>query len=386
MAGGMLSGLRVLEVSSFVAAPLGGMTLAQLGAEVVRVDPPGGAADTGRWPLTGDGASIYWAGLNKGKRSVTVDQRTPEGARLLTRLAGWAGIVLTNAPRPRYDDLAAAVPGLIHVQITGHADGRPAVDYTVNAETGFPLVTGAPETSGPVNHVLPAWDIACGLYAAIAILAADRERARTGEGRRIRLPLSDVALATAGNLGFLGEAELNGVDRPRIGNHLYGSFARDFATKDGRVMLVTLTDRHFTDLVALTGAASQVADLARLTRADFTAEGDRYRHRESLAALFEPWFAVRTLAEATTALAATSVLWSPYRTFRELLDHDHPLLHEIDQPGLGRLHVPASPIDAGGDRGVRTAPLLGADTDTVLTELGLDAEAVAALRAAGALG
>lgn len=383
----MLSGLRVLEISSFVAAPLGGMTLAQLGAEVVRVDPPGGAADTGRWPLHENGTSIYWAGLNKGKRSVTVDQRVPEGRELLARLARWSGVVLTNAPRPRYEDLAAEVPGLIHVQITGHADGRPAVDYTVNAETGFPLVTGAAGAAEPVNHVLPAWDIACGLYAAVAVLAAERHRSRTGEGRRIRVPLSDVALATAGNLGFLGEAELNGVDRPRIGNHLYGSFARDFPVKDGRLMLVTLTNRHFTDLVALTGTADGVADLARLTRADFTVEGERYRHRESLAALFEPWFAARTLDEASEALAATSVLWSPYRTFREVLRQEHPLLHEVDQPGLGRLRVPASPIDAGGDdRGVRTAPVLGSDTEAVLAELGLGAKDVAGLRASGALG
>ncbi|GAA2731336.1 CoA transferase [Actinocorallia aurantiaca] len=382
----MLTGLRVLEVSSFVAAPLGGMTLAQLGAEVIRVDPPGGAADTGRWPLTGNGASIYWAGLNKAKRSVTIDQRTPEGRDLLTRLARRAGIVLTNAPRPRYDDLAAEIPSLIHVHITGHADGRPAVDYTVNAETGFPQITGPQGATAPVNHVLPAWDIACGLYAAIAILAAERHRSRTGEGSRVRVPLSDVALATAGNLGFLGEAELNGVDRPRIGNHLYGSFARDFQVKDGRLMLVTLTNRHFTDLVALTAASSDVADLERLTRADFTVEGDRYRHRESLAALFEPWFATRTMAEATEALARTSVLWSPYRTFSELLQQDHPLLHEVDQPGLGRLRVPASPIDPGGERRAHTAPLLGSDTDSVLTDLGLDAETITRLRTTGALG
>ncbi|MEO5877286.1 MAG: CoA transferase, partial [Streptosporangiaceae bacterium] len=247
----MLKGLRVLEVSSFVAAPLGGMTLAQLGAEVVRVDPIGGATDVRRWPLHANGASIYWAGLNKGKRSIMVDQRSVAGRELIAALAAQAGVVLTNAAHPRYADLSAHRPGLIHVQIEGHPGGRPAVDYTVNAEMGFPLVTGLGED--PVNHVLPAWDIACGLYAAVAILAADRHRLRTGEGREIRIALSDVALATAGNLGFLGEAELTGVDRPRVGNHLYGGFARDFAVRDGRLMLVTLTRRHFDDLGRLTG-------------------------------------------------------------------------------------------------------------------------------------
>src|SRR5690349_1803475 len=126
----MLQGLRVLEISSFVAAPLGGMTLAQLGADVIRVDPIGGATDVRRWPLHGSGTSIYWAGLNKGKRSIMVDQRTPEGRELVARLAAQAGVVLTNAARPRYEDLVAHRPGLIHVQIEGHPGGRPAVDYT----------------------------------------------------------------------------------------------------------------------------------------------------------------------------------------------------------------------------------------------------------------
>ncbi|WP_344834568.1 CoA transferase [Actinocorallia longicatena] len=380
----LLRGLRVLEVSSFVAAPLGGMTLAQLGAEVVRVDPIGGAADTHRWPLDEHGASLYWAGLNKGKRSIAVDLRSSPGRELVTRLAAQAGVVLTNAPWPSYEDLRARRPGLIHVAIEGHPGGRPAVDYTVNAETGFPMVTGL--GGEPVNHVLPAWDVACGLYAAVAILAADHHRLRTGNGRAIRIALSDVALATAGNLGFLGEAELNGVDRPRIGNHLYGGFARDFTCSDGRLMLVTLTRRHFDALMKATGATERAAELERLVGADFGEDGDRYRHREPLAALVEPWFAARTLAEAGEALDRTPVLWSPYRTFREVLEHDHDLLTEIDQPGIGRHRVPGSPIDSGGDRGALPAPLLGQDADLVLTRLGLAPADIERLKKDGTVG
>ncbi|WP_460370262.1 CoA transferase, partial [Actinocorallia lasiicapitis] len=291
--------MRVLEISSFVAAPLGGMTLAQLGAEVIRVDPLGGAADVGRWPLHDNGASLYWAGLNKGKRSITVDLRSAAGRALVARLAAQAGVVLTNAAWPSYDDLIGHRPGLIHVAIEGHPGGRPAVDYTVNAGTGFPLVTGAGEE--PVNHVLPAWDVACGLYAAIAILAADHHRLRTGQGRSIRIALSDVALATAGNLGFLAEAELTGTDRPKVGNGLYGGFARDFRCADGRIMIVTLTRRHLDDLMRAAGAADRLTELERLPGADFAAGGDRYRHREALAALVEPWFAARTLAAVEDA-------------------------------------------------------------------------------------
>ncbi|MFC6882488.1 CoA transferase [Actinomadura yumaensis] len=375
---GLLEGLRVVEISSFVAAPLGGMTLAQLGADVVRVDPVGGSADLGRWPLAPSGAGRMWTGMNKGKRSVTADFRSPEGRDAVTRLAADAGIVLTNAVGRgwlAYEALARARPDLIHLQIEGRPDGSPAVDYTVNAEIGFPLVTGPPEHGGPVGHVLPAWDVACGLYAAVGLLAAERRRSRTGEGARIRLPLYDVALATAGNLGFLAEAQLGG-ERPRVGNHLFGGFGRDFALADGeRVMVVALTGRHFADLCGAAGLTGTVAELERLLGADFAVDGDRYRHREVLASLLEPWFGARGLPEVEEAFAGTSVLWSRYTRFSEIDLAASPLMGEIDQPGVGRLRAPASPLDTGA-RTHAAAPTLGEHSAEVFAALGLDAEAL----------
>jgi 2-methylfumaryl-CoA isomerase len=386
--GTMLEGMRVVEISSFVAAPLGGMTLAQLGADVVRVDPIGGAADVGRWPLAPSGTSLLWTGMNKGKRSITVDFRSAEGREVVTRLAAEAGIVLTNAvgrPWLSYEALSSARADLIHVQIEGHHDGDAAVDYTVNAEIGFPLVTGPAEHAAPVSHVLPAWDVACGLYAATGLLAAERRRTRTGEGARIRLPLYDVALAMTGNLGFLAEAQL-GHDRERIGNYLYGGFGRDFPLADGRrVMVVALTKRHFADLCEVTDLRDTVAELERLLGADFGDDGDRYRHRETLAALVAPWFASRTLDEVTEALKGSAVLWAPYRRFSEIDLDGNPLMGEIDQPGVGRLRAPASPLDTGDRGGPVPAPRLGEHTEDVLAGLGLDAADVAALREKGAV-
>ncbi|MEV4257856.1 CoA transferase [Spirillospora sp. NPDC049652] len=370
----MLEGLRIVEISSFVAAPLGGMTLAQLGADVVRIDPLGGAADTARWPLAPSGASLLWAGMNKGKRSVTVDPRSAEGREVVTRLAADAGIVLTNAVGgwPSYEVLREARPDLILLQVEGRPDGTAAVDYTVNAEIGFPLVTGPPDHAAPVAHVLPAWDVACGLYAAVGLLAAERRRSRTGEGAHLRLPLYDVALATAGNLGLLAEAQL-GVERERVGNHLYGGFGRDFVLGDGeRVMVVALTRRHFADLCEATGMTGTVAELARLLNADFSVDGDRYRHREALAALLAPWFAARTLPEVERALKAGSVLWAPYRRFTELDLAASALMGEIDQPGVGRVRAPASPLNTGAERRAVPAPRLGEHTDEILSGLGLD--------------
>jgi 2-methylfumaryl-CoA isomerase len=397
--GAPLDGLTVLEVSSFIAAPLGGMTLAQLGAQVIRIDPLGGGPDLGRWPLAPSGTSLYWTALNKGKRSLTLNFRDPEGRRLLgdllTATGRDGGIVLTNAVGQDwlgYSALSGLRPDLIHLQIQGHRDGGAAVDYTVNAATGFPLITGPEGVDGPVNHVLPAWDVACGLYAALGLLAAVRRRESSGTGSEITLALADVALAVAGHLGFLAEAQISGADRPRIGNHLYGGLGRDFQTSDGkRIMVVALTRRHFADLASVTGLKGTFAQLERLLHADFSEDGDRYSHRQVITSLLEPWFASRPLALVERALSGTSVLWSQYRSFSDLASGGalgkNPLLQEISQPGVGPVYAPGSPLVMDGASGPRPAPELGADTGLVLTGLlGLTAAEVQSLAQRGIIG
>ncbi|WP_433238102.1 CoA transferase [Actinomadura nitritigenes] len=387
-----LAGLRVIELSSFVASPLGGMTLAQLGADVIRVDQIGGGPDIDRWPLAPSGRSLYWAGLNKGKRSLTADLRSAEGRALVARLAAEAGTVLTNAP-PRdgltYEALRELRPDLIHVQLLGTREGGNAVDYTVNAAVGLPSLTGPSGSAEPSNHVLPAWDVACGLYLAIGLLAAERHRLRTGEGTRLRVALSDVALATAGNLGMLAEAQLGQV-RPRLGNHLFGDFGRDFATADGRVMVAVLTARHWRDLVAATGLTEVADALERALGADFRTAGDRYTYRDALGGVLAPWFASRTCAEVEDGLKGTSVLCSRYRDLAEVAAglHDEPIMGEIDQPGIGRHLAPASPLRLGdGVPAPVPAPELGRHTGEILRDvLGVPGEEVEALRARGIAG
>jgi len=210
---GVLTGLQIIELSAFVAVPLGGMTLAQMGADVIRVDPKGGGIDYQRWPLTADGASLYWAGLNKGKRSVALDLRAEAGRdivrRLVTRPDPDAGILITNLS-PRwldYQQLRQTRPDLIMVALSGNPDGTIAVDYTVNAAAGYPQVTGPGDEV--VNHVLPAWDVAAGNLVATAVLAAERRRTRTGQGTLVELSLADVAFATVGHLGHVAEVAVN---------------------------------------------------------------------------------------------------------------------------------------------------------------------------------
>src|SRR5205085_3383747 len=252
----LLADLRIVELSAFVAAPLGGMTMAQFGAEVIRIDPIGGGIDFNRWPVTQDGASLYWAGMNKAKRSVALALDKPEGREVAQAIATApgpegntkdGGIVLTNLPPLPgldYASLKAKREDVVLLRLIGNRDGTAAVDYTVNAASGFPLVTGQSGSTGgtPVNNVLPAWDIAAGLYLAAALLAAERHRARTGDGQEVVAALADVMLATVGHLGYVGDVHINGRARPAIGNDLYGSFGRDFATADDRrVMIIALT-------------------------------------------------------------------------------------------------------------------------------------------------
>ena len=369
-----LSGVRIVEISSFVAVPLAGMTLAQLGAEVVRIDPVGGAADYRRWPVTEAGESIYWAGLNKGKRSMSVDMRTPDGQALVQRLIAAAGVLITNVAGRQwhsYEALSALRPDLIHLEVLGRADGTTGVDYTVNAATGFPLVTGPADHVGPVNHVMPSWDVSCGLYAALAVVTALRRRDTTGRGGSIRLPLDDVALATAANLGFLTEVMVNGEQRPRLGNAVFGQYGQDFTSSDGGAfMVVALTPRHFAQLAALTGTTKAVAALAESLGADFTDEGERYRHRDVLSALFSAWFRRHTAEEVTAALAGSSVLWERYQSFAEVAASPrvtaNPLFSRLDQPRIGTHLAPGLPMSFDGNH-IRPepAPALGADNEAV---------------------
>jgi 2-methylfumaryl-CoA isomerase len=391
---GILAGLRIVEGSAFIAAPLGGMTLAQLGADVIRFDDIRGGLDSDRWPVTKDGRSIYWAGLNKGKRSIAVDLRSARGRELLTALitapGEGAGIFTTNMPAHgwlSYEELATKRADLIALNIVGTRDGTAQVDYTVNAVTGFPLVTGPAGHQGPVNAVAPPWDLATAYAGAMAILAAERHRRMTGQGQKIVLPLQDMALAATSALGYIGEAVVNQVDRPRLGNEIYGTFGRDFRTKDGRwLMICIFSDRHVDALAEAGGFREKFAEIERKNGVDLKSDLGRWTARAELCAVIEPWVASRSAAEAGAALAKAGALWSPYLSFRELagdrLLHDNPMFSDLDQPGIGRYPAAASPLQFGAfDRAPpRPAPLLGQHTDEILSGiLGLPGHEIAKL-------
>lgn len=378
---GVLSGLTVVEGSAFVAAPLGGMTLAQLGADVIRFDQLGGGLDYGRWPVAENGDSLFWAGMNKGKRSLEVDLRSPAGREIVQACIAAAGAFLTNFPARgwlSYEALRDRRQDLIMVGLTGNWDGSSEVDYTVNPATGFPWATGPRGSAEPLNSVLPAWDITMGGLAATGLLAADRHRMRTGEGQLVKVALSDVAFAMVGHLGRAAQAELGSGDSPKDGNYLYGAFGSDFPTSDGRrVMIVALTTRQWNALLEVTGLTETVAGIERAIGVDLQSVSERFKARDLLAAVLKPWFETRTLAEVRAAFTGTGVSWGAYQTFTQLVREDprvsteNPMWQTVEHPGVGSYLMPGTPLDFSGIPRVpvRRAPRLGEHTEEVLSGL-----------------
>jgi 2-methylfumaryl-CoA isomerase len=378
---GILAGLTVVEGSAFVAAPLGGMTLAQLGADVIRFDQIGGGLDYGRWPLADNRESLFWAGLNKGKRSLEVDIRSPRGRELIEACITAAGAFLTNFPARgwlSYESLSGRRADLIMVLLTGNRDGSSEVDYTVNPATGFPWATGPRDYSEPLNSVLPAWDAITGGLAATGLLAADRHRTRTGEGQLVRVALSDVAFAMVGHLGRVAEAQLGSRDTPKDGNYLYGAFGHDFATSDGRrVMVVALTTRQWNSLLEVTGLTATVDAIEQAMGIELQSVSDRFQTRDLLAAVLQPWFEARTLKEIRAAFTGTGVSWGAYQTFTQLVREDprcstdNDMWDMVEHPGVGSYLMPGTPLDFSvvPRVPVRRAPQLGEHTEAVLAEL-----------------
>ena len=380
---GPLSGMRVIEGSAFVAAPSGGMALAQLGAEVIRFDPIGGGLDYKRWPLTEDGFSLYWAGLNKGKKSIQVDLRSGEGQELLQALITApgedAGYFLTNFPAKgwlSYDNLCQRREDLIMLNVLGNHDGTTALDYTVNAAMGYPAVTGPEGFDGVINHVLPAWDIVCGQTAAMGLLAAGRHRERTGEGQFIQLALSDVALSAVAALGHIAEAQMLESERERIGNDLYGALGRDYGTSDSnRVIAVAITRKQWKALCSACEMTDAMEQLAAEEGLDLEEnEGDRFKVRDRIHPHIEQWCQTRTLEEVRQVWDDLGVCWGPYQTFKELVNQDkrvsetNPMFSTINQPGIGSYLSPKSPLNFQSilQSEPLVAPLLGEHTEEIL--------------------
>ncbi len=397
----LLSDLSIVEVSSFVASPTAGLYCAQMGAEVIRVDHTAGGLDYNRYMLTAEGRSLSWENLNRAKKSVALDLQSGAGRELLVELAASVGQCITNLPERSFlshSAMAAKRADMISLRIMGWHDGRQAMDFTVNAAVGYPLMGGPedwdPATAPPVNQVLPAWDFITGAYSAFALLAALRHRDRTGEGSEVRVPLGDVAIGTLANSGTMAEMLYRGADRERLGNAIWGAFGRDFRAKDGvRFMVAALTPKQWGGLVKAFGIGDAMAALEAELGVRF-ADGDtpRFQHRAALFALFQQAADAADYADLAARMAAEGCTFERYRTAHEAANDaqlvaDNPLFGPSPANPSGFAY-PATrsfanlPGREAGDP--RPAPFLGEHSEEVLAEkLGLSSGAIGKLVDAG---
>ena len=371
-----LAGLRVVDLSRVLAGPLATMTLADLGADVVKVERPDGGDDTRHWgpPFTGDDAA-YFLSLNRNKRSATADLKTSEGAEAVRRLAARCDVLIENF-RPGLmaelglglDDLRRSNPRLVTCSLTAFGDdtpdaaARPGYDIIVQAMCGLMSVTGEPG-GAPVKAGVALLDVVTGLQAAIGILAALAERERTGVGRHVSVSLFDASVAAMVNQA--ANTLIGGVVPSALGTaHPNIVPYQAFLAADRPFIVAAGNDRLFRRTCEVVGR-SEWADDER-----FSTNQARVAHRSELVPMLAERFASRPAEEWLAALEETAVPCSAIRTMDEVFDSPEgaALIDEVDDPAReGSLRLVANPLRFDGRRlPTRSAPpVLGADSEEV---------------------
>ena len=384
-----LEGVRVVDLSRVLAGPYATMVLADLGADVVKVERPGYGDETRSWgPPYAGGEAAYFLSLNRSKRSVAVDLKQSQGRELALDLCAAADVVIENF-RPgagaRLGVDAAAVharnPRVVYCSITGFGRREPreraGYDFIVQAESGLMAVTGEPD--GPPTKVGVALiDVLTGLNAAVAILAALRRRDLAGTGERIEVSLLDSALASLVNVAQ--NALVTDMEPSRYGNaHPSIVPYQPFATADGWIAVAAANDGLFTRLCEVLGRPELASDER------FATNAARVENRDELLPLLEDKFATRTADDWVAALEAAGVPIGKIRGVLEALRTAAPATVRVSSPAAGELELVAPPLsfESSPLRAPGAPPLLGQHTREVLAELGVDEARLAALEQAG---
>ena len=398
---GPLSGIRVVDLSTVLAGPYATMVLADLGADVVKVEPPDGDSTRG-WgpPWVGEGPSrtaAYYLAVNRNKRSIRLDLKTADGADVLRRLVVGGDVLIENLragslDRLGFDDetLRTLNPELIHLSISGYgtrgpAAARPGYDFVIQAVGGLMSITGDADGDGggPTKVGVAISDVVTGLYAAIGILAALIGRGDAG-GQRVDLSLLGSTLAVLVNQAQ--NAFVTGNSPGRLGNaHPNIVPYETFATADGELAVAVGSERQWPRFCEAIGLPELAAD------ARFATNGDRVVHRSELRPLIAERLATRPTADWTAALEDAEV---PYGAVADVLAaFGSPeagalgMAAEVEHPSLGVIRQAGIPLDFATTRGsIRTAPpLLGEHTDEILDELGYSREEIDLLRETGVI-
>jgi crotonobetainyl-CoA:carnitine CoA-transferase CaiB-like acyl-CoA transferase len=402
---GLLKHVRVLDLSRVLAGPWAGQTLADLGAEVIKVERPGVGDDTRGWgpPFLADREgrptrdAAYFLAANRGKKSVTIDITRPEGQDLVKRLAATCDIVLENFKVGGlaqygldYASLREVNPGIIYCSITGFGQTGPyrqraGYDFLIQGMGGLMSVTGEPDAAtggGPMKVGVAIVDIFTGMYATTAVLAALASRERSGVGQHIDLSLLDVQVATLANqaTNYL----TSGVSPGRLGNaHPNIVPYQAFATTDSHIILAVGNDIQYGKFCAVAGVPELAADERYATNAA------RVRNRESLIPQLRTIIRARTKAWWIDELERAGVPCGPINSLEEVFADPQvrarSMCLAVEHPAAGSTPLVGTPMKfSGAPAGaVQPPPLLGEHTEQVLAELlGIDAAACAQLRAA----
>jgi 2-methylfumaryl-CoA isomerase len=381
----ILQGMRVFESSAFVALPLAGMQLAQMGAEVIRFDNLGGGLDQYRRPLAPNGESLFWHGLNKGKKSFAVNLKSEKGRELVSDLitsdGDDSGLFITNLRVPGWTDfesLKKKRADLVMVTLKGDRHGGPEVDYTVNPSLGIPNITGAEGSTEPVANALPAWDCIAGNMVVSSLLAGERDRLRTGRGQDVEFALKDTAAAIIGHLGMIGEATIYDQQRGKSGNSVYGAYGQDFECAcGGRVVVIGLTLRQWRGLLNATDKAQEIKSLEQKLNLSLDDEGHRWEHRREINDVFQSWFAKRKISDFEKSFNDFGLTWSRFRTTKEAITEDkdtftdNPMFETVDFEGIGQYMVPRSPVEFSNydPLPAQKPPKLGQHTEEILGDI-----------------
>ena len=407
-----LSHLKVLDLSRVLAGPWCTQMLADLGADVIKVERPGAGDDTRHWgpPFLQDAQgndtdqATYFTACNRNKRSITLDMAQPEGQALIRQMAQQSDILVENfkvgglkSYGLDYASLKALNPRLIYCSVTGFGQNGPyaeraGYDLMIQAMSGMMSITGRADDvpgGGPQRVGVAITDILTGVYTCSAILAAIEVRHRTGEGQHIDMALLDVGMAMLGNqaAGFLNTGRV-----PQRQGNSHPSLApyQDFATQDGAMLLAIGNEGQFSRFCAAAGHPEWATDLR------FASNTLRVQHREALVALMLPVTSSQTTAQWTQLLEDKAVPCGPINDMGQAFDDaqvnarglvvNQPVAHANHaHTAIKSIATVASPLRLTATPPVlrRPPPALGEHTDEVLAALGLDAARIAALRQAG---
>jgi formyl-CoA transferase len=378
-----LDGVRVLDLSRILAGPYCSMMLADLGADVVKVERPGGGDPTRSWgPPFVEGESTYFLCANRGKRSICIDLQDPEGIELVRTLAARADVVIENfipggAERMGlgYQALRERRPSLVYCSVAGYPDdgpdaGRPGFDFAIQGEGGVMSITGDP-TGDPMKVGVAIADITAGIYATVGILAALREATATGVGSHVQVSLFDAQLAWLANRA--SDYLVAGETPERLGNaHPAIVPYESYPASDGHVIVAIGTDAQFARFCHEAGLDWMVDDPR------FATNPDRVRNRDALSPVLREVIGTRTVAEWLALMERAGVPGGPVRTIPEVFEHAPFATHTHAHATLGPIRTVRSPIGLDGTRVTADAPppLLGAHAEEILSDAGYTSQDV----------